>query len=547
MNKKDSVYVTGHQHPDADSVASAIAYAFFKRSMGIHAIPCCLGSMNAETKYLLQRFGFPEPLLLTDARVRLSEIKMDPPDVIHPDATVYEALQNMQKSGRAYCGVADEDGKLLGLVTKSDIAVIGLGDTAESIQILSRTTAEQFCRTISGTMVYEDERLHINGKVSIVVMTTPEKLANYEVQDRIVIVGNDSGAQRSLIEHGAGLLIVVWAEKIQEDVLEAARAHHCPVIISGHGGMNTARYLYFAPPVKYIMKTKLVTFRDHELAEDAGNKMMQSRYRIYPVTDQEGHVTGYAARYHIMNAENRKLILVDHNEFSQSVRAVEKARVLEVIDHHRINDFSTMYPVSFRNETVGSTATIVATIFRENQIPIPGNLAGLLLGALLSDTMNFHSPTATEKDRSTANILAAVADIDIETFAKELFEVSSNTDGISLADMINQDRKVYDIHSCKLSISQVMVSSVRQIQNDPLSIQQALETFADKKQLDLTVLVFTSVLENGSVVYSGGDRAAWALEAFPNQEQEEHSVQKGVLSRKQQILPMLTEVIMRYM
>jgi manganese-dependent inorganic pyrophosphatase len=248
-----------------------------------------------------------------------------------------------------------------------------------------------------------------------------------------------------------------------------------------------------------------------------------------------------------MDAQNRKLILVDHNEFSQSVNAVEKGTVLEVIDHHRINDFSTTQPVNFRCETVGSTATIIATIFRENQIPIPANLAGLLLGAILSDTMNFHSPTTTEKDRINANILAALADLDLEQFARELFSVTEKQGTAGLTDMINQDLKIYDICSCKLSISQVMISSAAERKTDSREITGALERFAEKKQIDLAVLVFTSVLENGSVVYAGGVRSAWAAEAFPNREGEEHSFQKGLLSRKQQILPKLTAVINDYM
>jgi manganese-dependent inorganic pyrophosphatase len=203
--------------------------------------------------------------------------------------------------------------------------------------------------------------------------------------------------------------------------------------------------------------------------------------------------------------------------------------------------------VTFRNEIVGSTATIVATIFRENQIPIPANLAGLLLGAILSDTMNFHSPTTTDRDRFNANILAAIADLDIDQFAEEMFSITEKQGTASISDMINQDLKIYDICSCKLSISQVMVSSATELQADTCEIAAALDRFARKKQIDLAVLVFTSILENGSVIYAGGIRSPWAVEAFPNEEGEEHSFQGELLSRKQQILPKLTEVIADYM
>lgn len=543
----ERIYITGHRHPDTDSVAAAIAYAFYKRAMGYRAVPCRLGPLNAESRYLLERFHFKEPELLEDARVRLSEIHLDPPTGISPDTTIFDGMQKMQETGKTYCGVTDEAGKLIGLVTKSDIAVIGLGDTATSVDIMAKTPVANYARTIDGTIVYDDAKVHLNGKVSIIAMTGRENLSRYVIRDRIVIVGDDPAAQEAVIRAGAGLLICVWTEQVGEPVLQAARECHCPIILSGHGSMNTSRYLYFAPAVSCIMQTKLVTFTDNELAEDVGAKMLRTRYHVYPVTDQEGHLVGYVSRYHIMNARNKQIIMVDHNEFSQSVRAIEKARVLEVIDHHRIGDFASVSPVAFRNEIVGSTATIVATIFRENQIPIPENLAGLLLGAVLSDTMNFHSPTTTKKDRETANILAAIADLDQETFAREMFAVTASTDGKSVREMMDQDMKIYDIRGCKLSISQVVVTSAKAYANDETgSIQAALERFAARKQLDLAVLAFSSILENGSVIYAAGERAPWAMEIFPGDE-EVRGFHEGVLSRKQQILPKLTEVIERYL
>ena len=546
MKKKNPVYITGHRHPDTDSIASSIAYAFFKKSMGIPTIPCRLGSLNAETGYLLKRFGFDAPLLLQDARMKLSEIEMDSPVSITPDTTIYETLQIMQQNNRAYCGVVDGEKHLLGMVTKSDVAVVGLDDTARSIDILAHTSSENIRKTLNGQILYDDADAVINGKVSIIAMTMPERLDRYDVEKRIVIVGADTMAQKKCIQLGAGMLIIVWADKVDESVIEEAKVHHCPIILSGHGTMNTSRYLYFAPSVERIMKRNPVSFHNHELAEDVGVKMLRNRYRAYPVVDQNDQLVGYISRYHIMDAPKRKLILVDHNEFSQSVNAIEKSQVLEVIDHHRINDFSTSQPVAFRNEIVGSTATIVATIFRENQIPIPPNLAGLLLGAVLSDTMDFHSPTTTEKDISTANILAAIADLDIEEFAQEMFSITSNQDKVSFPDMINQDLKIYDIHSCKLSISQVIVPSARDTQRDAKEITAALDRFAQKKYIDLAVLVFTSILENGSVIYAGGSRAPWAAEAFPNADGSEHTFQENLLSRKQQILPALTSVISEY-
>ena len=212
--KKTPIYITGHQHPDTDSVASAIAYAFFKRSLGTPAVPCCLGKLNEETRYLLNRFHFQEPQLLTDARITVGEVAMDPPTYISPETTIFECLQQMQQGNRTYCGVVDQEKKLIGMVTKSDISVIGLYDTARSIAIMARTPLENIRKTLDGKVIYDDPAMVLNGKVSVIAMTQSARLEHYDVEHRIVICGSDPEAQKQVIRQGAGLLVVVWLSLI---------------------------------------------------------------------------------------------------------------------------------------------------------------------------------------------------------------------------------------------------------------------------------------------------------------------------------------------
>ena len=507
---QNRVYVTGHKHPDTDSVASAIGYAFYKRANGIKAVPCRLGKLSAETKYLLKRFGFEQPMLLEDARFKLGEIDLDEPVSIAPDKTLREAIQILQKNNRQICGVVNKEGKLLGIVTRSDAADISMGDTDSTSKLLQGTPPECISKAIDGRIIYNDPLTHINGKVGVIPMTSMG-LDQFDVKERIVITGDDPKAQEDLIRRGAGVLIVVRAESIAPNVIEVAKEYHCSVIISGHGTMNTSRYVYFAPRVSSIMTDKPVKF--------------------------------YASD---MNTGSKKLILVDHNEFAQSVKGIEKAEVLEVIDHHRINDFSTNRPVAFRNEIIGSSATIVATIFRENQIPLPKNLAGLILGAILSDTLKFQSPTTTPKDIATAQFLAGIAGLDIDEFAMDMFSVSANIKGKTVSELLNQDIKFFNIDGCKTMISQVIVTSADTARAMEHQVQDILDTFTKKKGLDLCLMVFTSILENGSVVYASGDKAMWAFEAFPNKPGETRTLQTGMLSRKSQILPRLTAVVQKY-
>lgn len=541
MDKK-TIYITGHRHPDTDSIVSAIAYAQFKERKGIHALPCRLGEINAETRYLLNRFNVEEPMLFEDARATLDEIDIDEPVTISPMTTMMEALQMMTDQNKQSLSVVTEQNKLMGMVTKSDLANIGLGDTALSIKLLKDTPTEFIAKTINGQVLYDDEDRHFNGKVSIIAIAET-RLRNYELKDRLVIVGNDQDAQITAIAKGAGMLVVVWTDEVAEEVLEMAKIYHCPIIKSGHGTMNTTRYLFFAPPVKLIMKTDLISFNINEFVEEVGKKLVKSRYRCYPVVDDDNRLCGYVSRYHILNQHNKQVILVDHNEYSQSVKSIEKADLLEVIDHHRVSDIATHRPIFFRNEIIGSTAAIITSIYMENQMSIPKPLAGLLLGAILSDTLKFKSPTTTEKDMGMAKALAEIAELDIEQFAKEMFKVSSNITGKAANELLNQDVKQFDIDGKKVAIAQVIAYQVSEARDIEAELQTVMKEFAASKGLDLIVCVFTSILENGSVFYAAGELEKAVVEAFPDKVGETHSFQEDILSRKNQIVPMLSRAI----
>ena len=541
MERQKTVYITGHRHPDTDSIASAIAYALLQRRKGINAVPCRLGPINTETRWLLERFGFEEPMLFEDARATIKEIDMDPPLTITPETTIYETLQLMKQNNKQSYGVVNQQGQLLGMVTRSDLSRVGLGDTAAAIQLLKDTPLDYIAKTIRGFFAYRDEEYHFNGKVSIIAMTETG-LNDYDIRDRLVMLGNDTEAQKAAIRKGAGILVVVWTKEIAPEVIELAKAHHCPIIISGHGTMNTSRYLYFAPPVRLIMLKSLVSFNMDEFVEDVGKKMLKSRYRSYPVIDNNNYLRGYLSRYHILDYRNKQVILVDHNEYAQSVKGVEKADLLEIIDHHRICDIATSRPISFRNEIIGSTASIITSIYMENQMDIPKNVAGLLLGAILSDTLKFRSPTTTPKDIGLAKTLAHIADLDIDAFASEMFRVSSNISQKSVQELITQDVKTFQIDSHKVMIAQIIISAVDEVHSIEDELQQEMNSFAIDKELDLFVAAFTSILENGSIFYASGPLSEIVTEAFPNHHGA-HSFQEDILSRKNQIVPLLSRAI----
>ena len=542
MKNSEKIYITGHRHPDSDSIVSAIAYTELKKRKGFDAVACRLGALNPETKYLLERFGFDEPMLFEDARSTLAEIALDPPITITSTTTIQEALEIMKTQNKQSLAIVNSKNKLMGMVTKSDLAEIGLSDTAVSISLLKETPTDYIAKTISGEVLYDDDERHFNGKVSVIAIAE-SRLKNYDLKDRLVIVGNDTDAQLAAIRKHAGILMVVWCDTIEPEVYELAQQMHCPIIKSGHGTMNTTRYLYFSPPVRLIMKTDLISFNINEFVEEVGMKMLKSRYRSYPVVDDENRFVGYVSRFHVLNQHNKKVILVDHNEFSQSVKSIEKADLLEIVDHHRISDIVTSRPIAFRNEIIGSTAAIIASIYFENQMEIPKRLAGLLLGAIISDTLKFRSPTTTEKDRGIAKVLAEIANLDIDAFAKEMFKLTSNISNRAVKDLIRQDIKKFEIDGKKVMIAQVIAYQVEDAKEIEMELEKEMKSYVKGKGLDLLVMAFTSILENGSVFYAAGKLDYVVAEAFPNKEGEEHSFQADILSRKNQFVPLLSRAI----
>lgn len=541
-NLRNIVYVCGHRYPDTDSIVSAIAYANLKQQLGINAIACRLGELNAETKYLLDRFNVTAPSVLKDARATLEEIAMDDVHIISLDTTIREVMTLMDDHGRQTFAVVNERNQLLGVVTSSNIAKVAMGDTALNIDLLSRTSIENIAKTVDGKLVYAPLDFSFNGKVSIVAIAST-KLENYELKGRLVIIGNDVESQITAIKKGASCIVTVWTDVIAPHVIELAREYKCAIIMSSHGTLNTSRYIYFSPIVKEVMTTDLVYFNKAEYVEEVSKKMMKSRFRSYPVVDDENRIYGFISRYHVLNSRNKRLILVDHNEYAQSIEGAEDADIIEVIDHHRIGDITTSKPISFRNEIIGSTASIITKLYQEADVTIPKEIAALLLGAMISDTLNFKSPTTTPKDIELGSELARISELDLESYSRDIFGVTSSFATQDYADIITQDIKTFTISNQRVMVSQVVVYEFGELSTIIDQFVDAMDAFVLNRGLDLLVVVITSVSDNGSYIFGSGKLKQAVADAFPNKKGEKFSFFSEVVSRKNQIIPRLSVAI----
>lgn len=541
MHLTHPIHVTGHKNPDTDSIVAAIAYSNLKQSLGYESIACRLGEINHETEYILKRFGFEKPVILDDARMRIREIEIDEPVCIDEETTIYEAWQLFIKHKKALCVVNDQK-NLIGLLASSDISKVAMGDTARSIELLAQTPIEYIAKTINGEVIYAPDVTRLNGKVSIVAVAE-QKLNNYELKDRVVIVGNDREAQLQAIEKEAACLVVVWTEKITSIVIEVAKSHGCAIIISGHGTLNTSRYIYYSTPIKYIMNTDLISFNKSEFVDDALSRLMKSRFRTYPVVDDHGSVHGLISRYHLLNARKKKLILVDHNEVSQSVDGLMDADILEVVDHHRIGDIQTNKPINFRNQIVGSSNTIIANLYFENRVEPEPNIAGLMCAAIISDTLNFKSPTTTSVDIETADYLAEIAKIDTEELAREIFTTGSGLNTKTTIDIIENDLKEFAMGKYRLMVGQITLYDFNQIEEVRKDLVTEMEKYVVDKRMDALMMIFTSLEHHGSAIVSVGKENWIVQEAFPEANQKELKLVDNLLSRKKQVIPRLSSVV----
>lgn len=539
--EKDFLYVHGHRNPDTDSIVSAIAYAHLKNELGQKAIPCRLGPINEETSYVLNRFNIEAPQLLKDARATIKEIEIDEATAVHIDTTVKEAMAILENK-RQTLAVVDDNNSLVGVVTFSNLAKIAMGDTSHSIELLKRTPIENIVSAIEGNLVYKPEVFRYNGKTSVIAIAE-SKLNNYQLKDRLVIVGDDEEAQLSAIEKGAAGLVTVWCEWISERVIEKAKEKGCAVVRSSHGTMNTSRYLLFSPSIRELMVSDLVVFHKDDYVDDASIRMLQSRFRSYPVVDDQNQIYGFISRYHVLNSKSKRLVLVDHNEYSQSVEGIERAEIAEVIDHHKIGDINTIKPIFFRNEIIGSTASIITKMYRENHVPIPKDIASLLLAALVSDTLNLKSPTTTPQDYEIIKYLGEISGIDHNDFAKDMYGSTSNLNKKTTAEILNQDIKAFKLSGKNVMVSQIVVYRFTELDSIHEKFETEMERYVESHNLDLLVVVFTSIEQNGSIVVSSGKLKAAAELAFQSSDGSQQGFMQDVVSRKNQIIPKLSAAI----
>ena len=537
------VVVIGHRNPDTDSICSAIAYAELKnKTSDLLCEPRRAGKMNQETEFVLKKFGVRPPRMCTDVNPKIRDVDYREMPGIPGSTSLRKAWEIMRDQQIDTLPVTSPDNELEGVITVKDIATANMDVFDTGILAKSQTSYKNILETLDGAMVVGDENAMCTTGHIRIGTATPEMLENTVEKGDIVILTNRYESQLCAIEKEASLLIICNGSKVGRTIQRIAEETGVAIMTTPVDTYAAGKLISQCAPISYYMtRNDIMKFTLVTPVADVTRVMAKVRHRYFPILDEQGKYCGMVSRRNIINLRKRRIILVDHNEATQAVEGFDQAEILEIIDHHRIGSLETSGPVYFRNQPVGCTATIVTQMYDENGVEIPPKTAGLLLAAILSDTLVFRSPTCTPLDEATAKRLAKTAGVEINEFASEMFEAGEKLDGKTPEEVFLQDFKVFMCGDIRFGVAQGSYMTRKNLVAAENLLRPYLEEARNKQNVEDIYMLLTDVPKEESVVISNGRYAAEVLaDGFDTQPAEDGSFTlPGVVSRKKQFIPAL--------
>lgn len=543
MRNQEKIFVIGHKNPDTDSICSAIAYCDIKNrtSQKQRFVPKRAGQINEETEYVLSRFGVQPPGYLSNigTQVKDMDIRMSPE--ADKSMSLKAAWDIMQENSIVSLPIRDKEGALEGLITIGDIAKTYMDTTDSYLLSRARTQYQKIAETIHGEIIEGNPHGYfIKGRV-MVGTANPDKMKEYIEEDDMIIMGDREEDHLQAIAQNVSCIIVGLGIQVTEKVVKLAHEKDIIIIASPYDTFTIARLINQSIPVRYIMKTdNLVTFNTEDFTDDIQDVMIKHRHRAFPVINKKGKCIGTISRRNFLGMHKKQVVLVDHNEVDQAVDNIEKADILEIIDHHKLGTLQTVQPISFRNQPVGCTGTIMYQIYGEQKLEIPPKIAGLLCAAIISDTLMFRSPTCTAMDKAAAEKLAEIAGVKCEELASEMFAAGSNLKNKSPEEIFYQDFKKFELNKSSFGVGQITSVNADELTEIKKELLPYMEKALGSHGESMLFFMLTDIInESTELLFYGGDSKNVVSEAFHKepQEGEQSVILPGVVSRKKQLIP----------
>ena len=532
----DPIYVTGHRNPDTDSIVAAMAYASLRNAIGDQEYEAaCLGRVSDETQVVLDRFGFAPPKRIYNMHTQVHDLDYDTPPLLSKAVTVGRGWKTLQKQQHLNAvPVTNDDGTLYGMLSRENVASYNMEQISSAT--LQDVPLFNVLSVLDGKILNQagESTDIISGEVTVALPQKQENLL-FQSENSIVICGDQEDMIRRALEMNVSCLVVCQAELAPE--LRELPTRTC-IIATPFDAYRASRLIFQSAPVDRICKTRdIVSFHLGDRVDEVREKVLKFRDSCYPILDENEKVVGVLTRYHLLRPRRKRVVLVDHNEISQSVPGLEEADILEIIDHHRLADIQTNNPIYVRNEPVGSTNTIIAGMFQDRGLMPSASMAGMMAAAILSDTVMFKSPTCTDRDKLTAQRMARIANISLEELGKEIF--SANAEGKSEQDLFFGDYKEFHIAGHDFAVAQVTcVDSEALLARKPAFLE-LMGKLSQEKGFRLVVLMLTDVLKEGTQLIYIGDHDTIA-QAFGITPRDNTLFLPGIMSRKKQVIPTLS-------
>ena len=536
------INIIGHQNPDTDSICSALAYAWLKNGgsfTGLYEARRA-GHVNRETKYALQHFGVDAPRLCTDISPQIKDIDIRTQPGIQAEMSVRAAWNLMREVEIDTLCITNESDELQGLITIKDIADANMELLDTDVLAEANTPLTNLLETLDAELLVGDKNARIT-KGNICIGTSPEIMEELVKPGDLVLVSNRYETQMCAIDCGAAALVVCCGSAVPRTIVARAKEKGCYILTTPYDTYAASRLVTTAAPVRHFMRTnRLLKFSVNTPVEDAQKVMASVRHRYFPILDENGKYCGVISRRNLLNVHRKQVILVDHNERTQAVDGLDQAEILEIIDHHRIGSLETVGPVYFRNVPVGCTATILYQMYKEQGVTPTKQVAGLLLSAILSDTLMFRSPTSTLLDEATAKALAELAGEDIPAYAEQMFEAGADLTGRDAEDVFRSDFKAFSRGDVKFGVGQSIYMTDNSRAAAEALVRPFLPEASRREGLPLIFYMFTDMkTQSTDLMVFGFNAEEIVRDAFHVEVKDGMAVLPGVVSRKKQLIPPL--------
>lgn len=539
MQGKQRSYVIGHKNPDTDSICSAMALAYLKnKTEEGKFVAKRAGQINEETEFVLKYFHKNPPGYLPDVGSQVKDMEIRRLPGMSKEISVRKAWEFMKENQAITLPMTDADNNLEGVISMSDITNSMMHHNPRALS-QANTPFKSIAETLDGEIIVGNENAcFTEGKVFIGAGNA-DIVSKYIDPHDLVILGNRTEDHLNAIEMGASCIVIAFSAEISPAIKNYAKEKGCVIISTPYDSFAIAKMIEQSIPVRALMVSEnIFTFHADDFTDKIKGTMGKTRIRNFPILDQNDKYVGTVSRRNFLNIQKKRVILVDHNELSQAVDNIEQAEIVEIVDHHRIGTVETKNPIVFRNQPVGCTATIIYQMFREKNVEIPKDIAGLLCAAIISDTLLFRSPTCTFLDQSAAIDMARIADIEVETFAMDMFRAGSNLRDKTTEEIFYQDFKKFIAGNVTFGVGQISSMAADDLQMIKKRLEPHLKNECGKHGIQMVFFMLTNILEENTELISYGENSDEVIKsAFGVDVSKGACVLKGIVSRKKQLIP----------